>query len=208
MPLNAEIETFVYRARQARPGLEDLETAANDLVARQTPSNSLIIARRMYELADPAARVLATLVLGRRAADYSVSQHFLRTRVSRDRDPRVQVALGRAFDQLCHDLGYGQALPTIEAWLGSPNPNVRLAVINGLHVWTKRPFFDQNPERAAALLGGLRADPSLAVRRAVAVALREISRKHRAAVRAEMQTWDRRDRVAAQTYTWVVDGLE
>jgi len=59
MPLNAEIETFVYRARQARPGLEDLETAANDLVARQTPSNSLIIARRMYELADPAGAVVA-----------------------------------------------------------------------------------------------------------------------------------------------------
>lgn len=208
MPLNAEIETFLYRARQARPGLEDLETAANDLVARQTPSNSLIIARRMYDLADPAARVLATLVLGRMAAAYSVSQHFLRTRVSRDRDPRVQVALGRAFDQLCQAQGYGQSLPTIEEWLGSPNPNVRLAVVNGLRVWTTRPFFNTNPEKAAALLGQLRADPSLAARRAVAAALREVSRKHRAAVRAQMQTWDRRDRAAAQTYTWVVDGLE
>lgn len=206
MPLNAEIETLVHRARQARPGLDDLEAAADELVARQTPSNSLIIARRLYELADPPARVVATLVLGRLAAAYSVSQHFLRTRVSRDRDARVQVALSRALNRLCADLGYAQSLPKLQEWLGSPNPNVRLAAVNGLRIWTVRPYFAEHPEKAVELLGQLRADPSLAVRRAVGAALREISRKHRAVVRAGLQQWDRRDRVVAQTYTWVMEG--
>ncbi len=120
--------------------------------------------------------------------------------MSRDPDWRVQEILAKAFDQYCADLGYESALPTIRQWLGNPSPNVRRAVTEGLRIWTGRPFFSNHPQEAIRMLSGLRADPSEYVRRSVGNALRDISKKHKERVAAELKSWDTSESRVLQTY--------
>lgn len=138
--------------------------------------------------------MLATLVLARLAARSRESLALLRERVSQDDDWRVQEMLAQAFDTYCADIGYEQALPAIRDWLADPNPNVRRAVTEGLRIWTSKPYFREHPDLAIKLLSRLRDDESDYVRRSVGNALRDISRKHQALVRAELAAWDISDR--------------
>lgn len=146
------------------------------------------------------ARCVAVFILGRLAGRSKASLTFLRSRVSRDPDWRVQEILAKAFDQYCADLGYENALPTIRQWLGDSSPNVRRAVTEGLRIWTGRPFFSNHPQEAIRMLSGLRADPSEYVRRSVGNALRDISKKHKDRVAAELKSWDTSESRVLQTY--------
>ena len=40
--------------------------------------------------------------------------------------------------------GYEKALPVIDEWLRSNNPNTRRAVTEGLRIWTSRSYFKDN----------------------------------------------------------------
>ncbi len=122
--------------------------------------------------------------------------------MSRDSDWRVQEILAQAFDRYCADTGYEKALPPIREWLADSSPNVRRAVTEGLRIWTSRPYFRDHPKLAIQLLSQLRNDESEYVRKSVGNALRDISRKHKELVRAELQQWDISTSVWSKLTSW------
>jgi 3-methyladenine DNA glycosylase AlkC len=97
-------------------------------------------------------------------------------------------------------VGYERALPVIDEWLSSDEPNVRRAVTEGLRVWTGRDYFKDRPEEAVRRLSALREDASDYVRRSVGNALRDISKRYPDLVGAELATWDLASREARQVH--------
>ena len=73
-------------------------------------------------------------------------------------------------------------------------------MVEGLRIWTSRPYFRDNPTVAIDLLAGLKADESTYVRTSVGNALRDISRKHPELIRAELQKWDTNNAAILKTY--------
>ena len=53
---------------------------------------------------------------------------FMRDEVSKDANWRVQEVLAKAFDEYCKNIGHENAIPVIDEWLRSDNPNTRRAV--------------------------------------------------------------------------------
>jgi hypothetical protein len=85
---------------------------------------------------------------------------FLKDTVSRNGNWRVQEILAKAFDTYCRDNGYERSLPVIREWLGDETANTRHAVIEGLRIWTGRPYFKEHPSVAIELLAAHRDDES------------------------------------------------
>jgi len=108
--------------------------------------------------------------------------------------------LAKAFDQYVGTIGYEKSLPVIKDWLADGNPNVVRAVIEGLRIWTSRPYFKQNPEVAIELISKHKADESEYVRKSVGNALRDISLKHGDLIADEVSTWDLSDKKIAFTH--------
>lgn len=194
------VEKLIQRVQKSAHGFTDIKRAADEVVAGNATQDSLRMAETLFASEVHQARMLATLVLGRLAARSDESLTFLRGRVSRDRHWRVQEMLAQAFDKYCADIGYELALPVIEDWLADPNPNVRRAVTEGLRIWTSKPYFRDHPDTAIKLLSQLRDDDSEYVRMSVGNALRDISRKHKALVKAELQKWELSNKRIEQTY--------
>lgn len=194
------IEKLVERVQKTPHGFADIKRAADEVVTANATQESLRMAKTLFVSEAHQARMLATLVLGRLAAQSDESLNFLRGRVSQDRHWRVQEMLAQAFDKYCADIGYERALPVIEDWLADPNPNVRRAVTEGLRIWTSKPYFRDHPAIAIKLLSQLRDDDSEYVRKSVGNALRDISRKHKALVKAELQEWVVSSKSIEQTY--------
>ena len=194
------IEELTRRVKKTKHGFIDIRNTADEVVADETVEESIRLARRLYASEIHQARVLATFILGRLAANSDKSLSCLRMRVSKDKDWRVQETLAKSFDRYCADVGYKQALPMIREWLADSNPNVRRAVTEGLRIWTNRPYFSDHPETAVRFLSHLKDDDSEYVRRSVGNALRDISRKHRKIVRTELQKWDISSKSIRQTY--------
>jgi len=194
------IENLIRRAQQTKNGFVDIKQAAEEVVASNAPKDSLRLAKALFVLEGFQVRTLATFIFGHLAATSSESLKILRTRVSQDEDWRVQEILAQAFDKYCASIGYEQALSVIMDWLADSNPNVRRAVTEGLRIWTSRPYFRGHPDIAIKLLGQLRDDSSEYVRKSVGNALRDISKKHKALVKAELQQWDISNKGVAQTY--------
>jgi HEAT repeat protein len=194
------IEKLIQRVQKTQHGFLDIQKAADEVVAGHAAGESLRLARQLFTSEKYQARSLATFILGRLAANSKESITFLRGRVSRDKDWRVQEVLAKAFDRYCADVGYEDALPVIEAWLTDSHPNVRRAVTEGLRIWTGRPYFHDHPEVAIQMLSQLRSDKSDYVRKSVGNALRDISKKHEELVRIELRRWDIAEKDVAQTY--------
>ena len=194
------VEKLIQRVQKSAHGFTDIKRAADEVVVGNATQDSLRMAETLFASEVHQARMLATLVLGRLAARSDESLTFLRGRLSRDRHWRVQEMLAQAFDKYCADIGYELALPVIEDWLADPNPNVRRAVTEGLRIWTSKPYFRDHPDTAIKLLSQLRDDDSDYVRMSVGNALRDISRKHKALVKAELQKWELSNKRIEQTY--------
>ena len=194
------IEKLIQRVQRTQHGFTDIKRAADEVVAGNATQDSLRIAKKLFASEIHQARMLATFIFGRLAAHSDESLNFLRSRVSKDPDWRVQEILAQAFDTYCADRGYQRALPVIEDWLADPTPNIRRAVTEGLRIWTSKPYFCDHPDTAVKLLSQLRDDDSEYVRKSVGNALRDISRKHDALVRAELQKWDISNKSIEQTY--------
>lgn len=194
------IEKLIQRVQKTQHGFLDIQKAADEVVAGHAAGESLRLAKELFTSEKYQARSLATFILGRLAANSKESITFLRGRVSRDKDWRVQEVLAKAFDRYCADVGYEDALPVIEAWLTDSHPNVRRAVTEGLRIWTGRPYFHDHPEVAIQMLSQLRSDKSEYVRKSVGNALRDISKKHKELVRIELRRWDIAGKDVAQTY--------
>ena len=193
-------EKLIQRAQSTPHGFTDIKRAADEVVTGNATQDSLRMAKKLFASDVHQARMLATLVLGRLAAQSDESLNLLRNRVSQDRHWRVQEMLAQAFDKYCADKGYERALPVIKDWLADPNPNVRRAVTEGLRIWTSKPYFRDHPDTAIKLLSQLRDDDSEYVRKSVGNALRDISRKHKALVKVELQKWDVSNKSIEQTY--------
>jgi 3-methyladenine DNA glycosylase AlkD len=198
--LSNTIEKLTRRVKKTKYGFIEIRNTADEVVAGKTVQESIRLARRLYASEIYQARVLATFILGRLAAKSNKSLGYLRMRVSKDKDWRVQETLAKAFDRCCADVGYKQALPMIREWLADSNPNVRRAVTEGLRIWTNRSYFRDHPETAVRFLSHLKDDDSEYVRRSVGNALRDISRKHGKIVKTELQKWDISRKSIRQTY--------
>ena len=133
-------------------------------------------------------RMYGVFLFGYLSEDENILE-FMRDEVSHDDNWRVQEVLAKAFDEFCKKTGYKQALPIIDEWLKSSNPNTRRAVTEGLRIWTSRPYFKENPNEAIKRISGLKEDTSEYVRKSVGNALRDISKKFPELIRIELDSW-------------------
>jgi len=194
------IEKLIQRVQKTQHGFLDIQKSADEVFTGHTAKESLRLAKKLFVSEIYQARSLATFILGRLAFNSNESLSFLKARVSKDDDWRVQEILAKAFDRFCADVGYEDALPAIKEWLADSNPNVRRAVTEGLRIWTGRPYFREHPEVAIQLLSRFRDDESEYVRKSVGNALRDISKKHRELVKNELCTWDISNKQVKQTH--------
>ena len=125
---------------------------------------------------------------------------LMRDEVSKDDNWRIQEILAKAFDEYCKNIGYENAIPVIDEWLRSDNPNTRRGVTEGLRIWTSRPYFKVNPQEAIKRIAPLKDDASEYVRKSVGNALRDISRKFPELIRSELKTWNLETKEIKQVY--------
>lgn len=125
---------------------------------------------------------------------------FMRDEVSKDDNWRVQEVLAKAFDEFYHKTGYEKVLPIIDEWLENSNPNTRRAVIEGLRIWTSRPYFKDKPNEAIRRIVLLKEDSSEYVRKSVGNALRDISKKFPELIKAELNNWVLESKEINQVY--------
>ena len=125
---------------------------------------------------------------------------FMRDEVSKDDNWRVQEVLAKAFDEFCKQTGYEKSLPIIDEWLKNNNPNTRRAVIEGLRIWTSRPYFKENPSEAIERIASLKEDASEYVRKSVGNSLRDISKKFPELIKAELNNWNLESKEVEQVY--------
>ncbi len=145
-------------------------------------------------------RMLATYLLGQLSPENPQALERLEAQIADDNNWRVQEMLAKAFDHYCQAIGYEQSLPVIQKWLSSEKANVKRAVIEGLRIWTSRPYFKEHPAVAIQLISAHRSDDSEYVRKSAGNALRDIGKKHPEKVLAETSTWDLADKKVAFTY--------
>ena len=125
---------------------------------------------------------------------------YMKDEVSKDSNWRVQEVLAKAFDEFCKKIGYDKSLPVIDEWLNSKNPNTRRAVVEGLRIWTSRPYFKENPNEAIRRIADLKNDSSEYVRKSVGNALRDISKKFPDLIKIELENWKLESKEINQVY--------
>lgn len=152
-----------------------------------------------YESNVYQVRMYGVFLFGYLSADADILM-FMRDDVSRDDNWRVQEVLAKAFDEFCKKTGYEKALPIIDEWLQNSNPNTRRAVIEGLRIWTSRPYFKENPHEAIGRIANLKEDASEYVRKSVGNALRDISKKFPELIKIELDSWHLESREIKQVY--------
>ena len=144
-------------------------------------------------------RMYSVFLLGYLSEDNDILV-FMRDKVSKDDDWRVQEILAKSFDEFCKRKGYQNALPMVDEWMKSSNPNTRRAVTEGLRIWTSKPYFKENPTAAIERLVNLKEDPSEYVRKSVGNALRDISKKYPELIEAELSRWKLESKEINQVY--------
>ena len=126
--------------------------------------------------------------------------HFLKNTVSKNPTWQVQEFLAMAFDNYCEKNGYENSLATINEWLSNENANIRRAVTEGLRIWTKRPYFKDNPDATIQLLSKYKTDESEYVRKSVGNALKDISKEYPELVKKELNGWNLEAKEIKQVY--------
>lgn len=171
-------------------GFQHILDGADKILSAYSKEQCFEFALELLKYEAYQARMLAATILGRLATEDNNALCFLKERISTDENWRVQEMLAKAFDEVCKHRGYEVSLPLIEEWLNDNNPNVVRAVMEGLRIWTSRPFFKENPSIAIALIAKHKAHQSEYLRKSVGNALKDISKKHRELIRAEVRQWD------------------
>ncbi|WP_311355543.1 DNA alkylation repair protein [Alloprevotella tannerae] len=185
-----EVSNILNQILQIEHGFQHILDGADEIFLAYTNEQCFEIALDLFKHKAYQARMLATTILGRLAAEDNNALCFLKERISTDDNWRVQEMLAKAFDEVCKYRGYEISLPLIEEWLNDNNPNVIRAVTEGLRIWTSRPYFKEKPSVAIALISKHKAHESEYLRKSVGNALKDISKKHRELIRAEVQQWD------------------
>lgn len=143
---------------------------------------------------------IGVFLLGYLSSESPQALEFLKNQVSRHPDWRVQEVLAMAFDSFCKANGYEKSLPVIEEWFHCENANNRRAVSEGLRIWTGRPYFKENPQKAISILSSHKDDESEYVRKSVGNALRDISKKFPDLISAELSSWNTASKPVMQVY--------
>ncbi len=186
-----EIHNVLNTILQIENGFQHIIDGADGILSAYSKEQCFDFALELFKHKAYQARMLATMILGRLAAEDNNALCFLKERISTDENWRVQEMLAKAFDEVCNHRGYEKSLPLIEEWLEDDNnPNVIRAVTEGLRIWTSRPFFKENPSVAIALISKHKAHESAYLRKSVGNALKDISKKHCELIRSEVQQWD------------------
>jgi 3-methyladenine DNA glycosylase AlkD len=186
------IQQLLRELEKTEHGFAHIVTAGNKLL-QDTSLDIKTLAVQLFTEKSYQARMLATYLLGHLAAADKTTLDFLKKEVAADNNWRVQEMLAKAFDQYCSQSGYKESLPIIKKWLADKNPNVVRAVIEGLRIWTARPFFKEHPQTAITLISTHKSNASEYVRKSVGNALRDIGKKHLELVQVEIAGWDTAD---------------
>ena len=152
-----------------------------------------------YESKVNQVRMYSVFLFGYLSDDNDILT-FMRDKVSKDDNWRVQEVLAKAFDEYCKNKGYENSISVVDEWLSSDNPNTRRAVTEGLRIWTSRPYFKENPQEAIKRIAPLKEDASEYVRKSVGNVLRDISRKFPELIKEELKTWKLETKEIKQVY--------
>ena len=185
-----EVDNILNKILQIEHGFQHIIDGANGILSTYSKEQCFEFALELLKHEAYQARMLATTILDRFATEDNNALRFLKERVSTDENWRVQEMLAKAFDEVCRHRGYEVSLPFIEEWITDDNPNVIRAVTEGLRIWTSRLYFKDNPSVAIALIARHKAHKSEYLRKSVGNALKDISKKHRELIRAEVRQWD------------------
>lgn len=190
------MQQLIAQICQTEHGFKHIVEAGDRLLSDPS-SDHLAMARNLLSEAPYQARMLGTYLLGELSATEPEALQLLTTSVVNDDNWRVQEMLAKALDAYCRNTGYEAALPNIRHWLKDDRPNLKRAVIEGLRIWTGRPYFQTHPEVAIALIAEHRANESEYLRKSVGNALRDIRRKFPELVQKELSSWDLADKHVA-----------
>ncbi|MDR0287737.1 MAG: HEAT repeat domain-containing protein [Clostridiales bacterium] len=171
---------------------------AEKIFSEKPPESHWNIAMGCYGCDLYYIQMLGVYILGLIGSKDSLS--FLKNTVSLNPSWQVQEFLAMAFDVYCKKNGYEKSLGTINKWLNDPNPNVRRAVIEGLRVWTKRTYFEKNPQDAINIISEFKEDESEYVRKSVGNALKDISKTRPDLVKEELSKWKLDKKEVKQVY--------
>lgn len=193
------MKEIIAHIKTIEHGFKHIIEAGNSILKDQTQDH---FALSIHFLDDESyqVRMLATYMLGQLSNTHPEALKLLETCVAEDPNWRVQEILAKAFDHYCSIRGYEQSLSQIKIWLADPNPNVKRAVIEGLRIWTGRPFFKVHPRVAIHLISAHRSADSEYLRKSIGNALRDIGKKHPVEVSEELSTWNLEDKRIFFTY--------
>lgn len=191
---NLEQEFFLIKS-----GFKEEEKRALDNYKSNDKEYVKRLAFLSYESKVYQVRMYSVFLFGYLSDDNDILT-FMRDKVSKDDNWRVQEVLAKAFDEYCKNKGYENSIPVVDEWLSSDNPNTRRAVTEGLRIWTSRPYFKENPQEAIKRIAPLKEDASEYVRKSVGNALRDISRKFPELIKAELKTWNLETKEIKQVY--------
>ena len=197
--MNEYIKSLEQEFSLIKSGFKEEEKRALDDYNSNDKKYVKRLAFLSYESKVYQVRMYGVFLFGYLSSDIGILK-FMRDEVSKDDNWRVQEVLAKAFDEYCKNKGYENAIPVIDEWLSSDNPNTRRAVTEGLRIWTSRPYFRENPQEAIKRLAVLKEDASEYVRKSVGNALRDISRKFPELISEELKTWKLETKEIEQVY--------
>jgi len=151
--------------------------------------NSWEMAKECYNCDLYYIQAFGVYILGLISCKNKMAYALLKNNVCKNHSWQVQEFLAMAFDNYCKGNGYEKSLKTIEEWLKDKNENNRRAVIEGLRIWTKRPYFNNNPKEAIKIISEHKTDESEYVRKSVGNALKDISKEYPELIKSELKKW-------------------
>lgn len=186
---------IIDKIKNIEHGFKEILTAG-DIILADTAVDHTDLAKEYLKDERCQIRMLATHILGQLSPNNPEALLLLETKVATDNNWRVQEMLAKAFDYYCRYKGYQESLPTIERWFSHKNPNIRRAVVEGLRIWTGRPFFKDNPNRAIQLIAQIKstAGESDYLVRSIGNALRDIRKTYPDLVALEVSGWELTDK--------------
>ena len=197
--MNEYIKSLEQEFSLIKSGFKEEEKRALDDYKSNDKEYVKRVAFLSYESKVYQVRMYGIFLFGYLSDDNDILT-FMRDEVSKDDNWRVQEVLAKAFDEYCKNKGYENAIPVIDEWLSSDNPNTRRAVTEGLRIWTSRPYFKESPQEAIKRIAPLKEDTSEYVRKSVGNALRNISRKFPELISEELKTWNLENKEIKQVY--------
>ena len=197
--MNEYIKSLEQEFSLIKSGFKKEENRALDDYKNNDRAYIKKLAFLSYESKVYQVRMYGVFIFGYLSDDSDILT-FMRDEVSKDDNWRVQEVLAKAFDEYCRNTGYESAIPVIDEWLKSDNPNTRRAVTEGLRIWTSKSYFKENPQEAIKRIAPLKEDASEYVRKSVGNALRDISRKFPELIKEELKTWNLETKEIKQVY--------